>query len=220
MKSFFKLSLLLVIVMAVALVGCQKQETGQGETSPIKKLTKKVTGSKEETEEVGPYADWVVFDQPNHKFSLKHPQDWLYVPEIDKETLLTGTLEREDPEQEDFIDEMTREPFTVVYVINMRVEDNPNNLSAKEHELSTYIPQARADMESKLEEVTIAGIPGIKMADDIRQVNTSGGVTQYKLAPGNGKVYSFWYVASAHQDTHEKYLSEFEEILSTLKFTD
>lgn len=218
MKSIFKLSLVLVVGATVILAGCQKKETGQEETSPIKKLTEKVTGK--EAKEADPYADWVVFDKPNHKFSLKHPQEWLYVPEIDKEGLLTGTLEQEDLSQEDFVDEITGEPFTVVYVINMRVEDNPENKSAKEHELSKYLAQSRAKIEPTLKEVTMAGIPGIKIADDIKQVNTSGGVTQYKLAPGNGKVYAFWYVASAHPETHEKYLSEFEEILSTLKFDD
>ena len=170
--------------------------------------------------ETGPYANWVVFDMPGHKFSLKHPQEWLYVSEIDKESLLTGTLEWEDPSQEDFVDEITGEPLTVVYVINMRVEDNPENMSAKEHELSKYLPKSRPEIEPTLEEVTIAGVPGIKIADDIQQVNTSGGVTQYKLAPGNGKVYAFWHVASAHEGTHEKYLPEFEKILSTLKFTN
>jgi len=223
MKQVIKVSAVVFLAGAtVLLAGCLKQETSQEEkgVSPVKKLTEKVTGQKEAAEDSGPYADWVVFDRSDHKFSLKHPKEWLYVPEIDKETLLTGTLEREDPNQEDFVDEITGEPFTVVYVINMRVEDNPDNLSAKEHELKGYIPQGRASIEATLEEVTVAGTSGVKKAENIRQVNTSGGVTWYKLAPSNGKVYSFWYVASAHEGTHEKYLPEFEEILSTLQFAD
>jgi len=223
MKPTIKLiSLVFLLTTLVFLAGCQKQKTSQEKTSSgsTKEPTEKTTGQKKEQEEAGPYADWVDFDQTNHKFSLKHPQGWLYVPEIDKKDLFTGTLEREDPSQEDFIDELTNEPFTVVYTINMRVEDNPENMSAKEHELSRYLAQSRAKMEAKLEEVTIAGVPGIKKADNIRQVNTSGGVTEYKLAPGNGKVYHFWYIASAHEDSHQKYLLEFEKILSTLKFAD
>lgn len=196
--------------------GCTGQLADKS-TDSVKELTSKVTGQKEETD---PDAGLITFSQPDHKFSLKHPKGWLYVPEIDKATLFTGSLEQEDPSQEDFMDEIQGTPFTVVYNINMRVEDNKENLSAREKELSRYIPKSRADIDKTLVDVEIAGVKGIKIKNDVTQVNTSGPVTAYVFAPGNGKIYSFLYTASAHKDTHEQYLAEFEEILSTLEFTD
>lgn len=189
---------------------------GQG-TDSVKDLTSKVTGQKGTTDS---NAGWSSFDQPDHKFSLKHPKGWLYVPEIDKATLFTGGLDLEDPSQEDFVDEIRGTPFTVVYNINIRVEDNKENLSAREKELSRYLSSGRAEVDKTLVDVEIAGVKGIMIKNDVTQVNTSGPMTIYLFAPGNGKFYSFSYGASAHKDTHEQYLAEFEEILATLEFTD
>ena len=184
------LSLLLVVVIGLSLSACQKQG---------------VTGKISEQVAKDLFSDWVVFERPNHKFSFKHPKEWLFVPEIDKEGLFTGKLDREDPTQEDFVDEITGEPFTVVYTLNMRVEDNPENLSAREYELARYIPQGRATIEAKFSDVTFGGAEGIKIGSEVTQVNTSGPVVEYLLAPGNGKIYRFFYVASAHKQTHNQF---------------
>lgn len=200
------LNLILVMVIGLTLSACQKQE---------------VTGriSDQVAKEQDLYGDWVVFEKENHKFSFKHPREWLFVPEIDKEGLFTGRMDREDPAQEDFINEITGEPFTVVYSISMRVEDNSENLSAREYELSKYIPEGRADIEANLSDITIGGAEGVKIATEAVQVNTSGPPVEYLLAPDNGKVYRFVYVASAHEQTDNKFLEEFNRILSTLKFS-
>jgi len=203
----------LIAIFGFSVSACTHQDQSGEKGGPIAKLT----GKKEA--EVDKYAGWTDFDRPVHKFSLKYPQGWVFVPEIDKESLFTGGLDREDPTQEKFINEITGEPFTVVYTINMRVEDNPENLSARDKELSRYIPQGRASIAETLEDITMVGIEGIKNVGPT-QVNTSGPTIQYKLAPGNGKVYSFVYVASAHKQTHNQFLEEFEQILSTLVFAD
>ena len=210
----------LIAVFGFSISACTKQDQSGKADGPIKKLTEKVTGGDEKEAADLQHADWVTFERENHKFSFKHPKEWLFVPEIDKESLFTGRLDREDPTQEKFIDEITGEPFTVVYTINMRVEDNPENLSAREHELSKYIPQGRAHIESKFTDVAFGGSQGIEIASQVTQVNTSGPVVEYLLAPGNGKVYRFVYVASAHKQTHNQFLGEFEQILSTLVFVD
>jgi len=215
MKLFSKTVFVgLVLILGFSLSGCLKQAEEGKTGGPIAKLT----GQKET--KTDKYTDWAIFERPKHKFSFKHPKEWLFVPEIDKESLFTGGLDRKDPAQEKFVDEITGEPFTVVYAINMRVEDNLKNLSAGDYELAKYIPQGRADIESKFTDVTFGGSQGIKIANEVTQVNTSGPVVEYLLAPGNGKVYRFVYVASAHKQTHNQYLEEFEQILSTLTFAD
>jgi len=213
MKTTSKIVAISILLGSLLLFsGCLGQDTDS-----VKKLTSVVTGQKETA---GEAAGLITFSQPNHKFSFKHPEGWLFVPEIDKATLFTGSLEQEDPSQEDFIDEIRGTPFTVVYNINMRVEDNKENLSAREKELSRYLSSGRAEIDKTLVDVEFGGVKGIKVKNDVTQVNTSGPVMQYLFAPGNGKFYGFTYVASAHKDTHQKFLAEFEEILSTLEFMD
>lgn len=213
MKITFKITTISVLLgVALLFSGCLIQDSDS-----VKELTSKATGQKEEVDsDVG----LIAFSQPDHKFSFKHSAGWLFVPEIDKATLFTGGLEQEDPAQEDFMDEIQGTPFTVVYNINMRVEDNKDNLSAREKELSRYLSSGRADIDKTLVDVEFAGVKGIKVKNDATQVNTSGPMTVYLFAPGNGKFYSFSYGASAHKNTHQKYLAEFEEILSTLEFED
>jgi hypothetical protein len=203
----------LLVASGLLLAGCQKSTltSTNGETEN--------TVQTADSGEADPQADWVVFSQPQHKFSLKHPIDWLYIPRVDRADLFTGDLEKRDPSQADFIDEITGEPFTVVYTIHIRVEENEENLSARESELSRYIPQGRADIDKKLIDVEIAGVPGVEIKSDVTQVNTSGPVTEYLLAPGNGKLYRFWYIASAHPETHQQYLAEFKDMLATLEFS-
>lgn len=177
-------------------------------------------GVDKETTRTVQHSDWNEFNKPNHKFSLKYPQGWEWKPEIDKPTRLTGFLEREDATQEKVKDQIQGGTFTASYNLNIRVEDNQENLSAKEVVLKGYLSSARPDIEKTLETVTIAGVEAVKVNSDAVQVNSSGPVVEYRLAPNNGKVYTFLYVGWAHPETHEKYLDEFHQILETLKFTD
>jgi len=179
------------------------------------------TGEKEsgEGEIVNQQAGWQEFSQQNHKFSLRYPEGWLFVPEIERADLFTGVFEKEEESQEKVKNEITGEMFTAVYDISVRVEVNSDNLSAKEHELKRYIPEGRADIAAGLEDITIAGVEGFRDTGPSTPPS-SGDWTGIKLAPGNGKVYSFVYHAAAHKETHEKYLDEFYKILETLKFDD
>jgi len=159
--------------------------------------------------------DWVTFENKSQQFSFKYPQEWVLVPEIEKESLLTAFLKREDPSQEK-VEVWNGELITPIYQIAIRAEDNPKNLSAREFELSRY-PSGGEEVGKSLEDITIAGVPGFKTSGPITPPG-SGPMTNIVLAPGNGKIYSFVYTADAYPQTHEKFLPEFNQILETLKF--
>jgi hypothetical protein len=207
---------LLVLVLALTLIGgaCQKTAVKDLTTG----LTEKAKQVTQPTDQTKAPVDWQEYTSQTHKFSFHYGSDWELRPEIDREDLLTFFLVVEDENQEKRKNELTGEMMTCEYMISVRVEDNPDNLSAKEHELSRYIPQGRDTIAAGLEDITVAGIEGYKHSGP-RTPPSSGDFTEIKLAPGNGKVYSFVYSAAAHPDTHEKYLEEFEQILETLEFS-
>lgn len=202
MRNFKKVILVsLFIVMALGLVG------GSCDNKSAEKINK--------VEHVG----WSEFSKLEHKFSLKHSGGWVWKPEIDKPERLTGFFEREDATQEAVKDEIQGGVFPASYNLNIRVEDNKENLSAKEVVLKRYLTSRRSEVEKTLEAVTIAGVEGVKVKNDAVQVNSSGPIVEYVLVPKNGKVYTFLYVGWAHPETHEKYLEEFRQILETLEFS-
>jgi len=210
MKKFKKLlfpSLMLVFALTLVGASCNKEEevgkTGVGKT---KVGETELAGGKE-------------YRSDTHKFSFNYPSEWEIVPEIDKDSLLTMKLLFVDKSQAERENELTGGMMPSEYWINVRVENNPDNLSAKDFGVKQYLSESKAEMKAKLKDFSLNGVDGYTDTGPVTPPS-SGNWTGITLAPKNGKAYTFTYYAAAHPDTHEKYLEEFNQILETLKFTD
>lgn len=163
------------------------------------------------------HADWQELSFEKQKFSLHYPSNWNFKPEIERDNLLTGSLVLTDETQEKTKNLVTNEMFTPEYMINIRVEDNPDNLSASDFAVKQYLPQSRDKMKAKLTETKIAG--QIATIDSGPTTPPgSGPYTEFIFAPKNNKAYYFTYWPAAHEETTDKYLEEFKKVLATLKF--
>jgi len=201
----------LVVVLALVLVGgaCDKEKVSQMTGG----LTDKVT----ETEKSQMPEGWVEYRSETHKFSFNHSSEWEIVPEINKDSLLTMKLLLFDKTQAERENELTGGMMPCQYWITIRVEDNPDNMLAKDFGVKQYISQSRAEMKAKLKDYSLNGLDAYTDSGPVTPPS-SGNWTGVSLAPENGKFYSFTYYAAAHPDTHEKYLEEFYQILETLEF--
>jgi len=161
-----------------------------------------------------------ILDIIGYGFTLEYPEGWRWNEEVKRPEILAGALEKDDETQEKVKDEIRGDTFTASYDLVIKVEAGLGNLSARDQVLKRYLQASRPEIEKTLEDVTIAGVEAVKINTDAVQVNSSGPVVEYRIAPGNGRVYTFMYMGWAHSETHEKYLDEFYEILETLKFTE
>ncbi|MFC1627328.1 hypothetical protein ACFL18_02080 [Patescibacteria group bacterium] len=195
----------LLIVLGLVLVGasCDKDS--------VKEMTSGLTG------ETAMPDGWVEYKSETHKFSFNHPSAWVIVPEINKDSLLTMKLLLIDKTQAERENELTGGMMPSEYWITFRVEDNPDNMSAKDFGVKQYLSQSKAEMKAKFKDYSLNGVEGYTDSGPVTPPS-SGNWTQVSLGPKNGKAYSFVYYAAAHPDTHKKYLEEFYQILETLEF--
>jgi len=200
----------LMVVLGLVLIG------GSCDKDSVKKATSGLTGKTAESEMP---EGWVGYQSDTHKFSFNHPSTWEIVPEIDKDSLLTMKLLLIDKAQAERENELTGGMMSSEYWITIRVEDNPDNMSAKDFGVKQYMSQSRAEMKAKLKDYSLNGVEGYTDSGPVTPPS-SGDWTGVTLAPKNSKAYSLTYYAAAHSETHEKYLEEFHQILETLKFTD
>ena len=214
MKTIDKLfSLTLVLLATLALSGCQAQQVGEKVKESVDKAASEITKSEEAEEEKETHPDWRAFENEKHKFSFKYPNNWELSVNADREDLYSLSLSKKDASQEKvqvYIEEMVP-----AYSINVSVEENTEGLSAEEVYLDMFGESSKEQAKEGIEKVSFGGAQGIKYPEV--SVPSSGPATGILLAR-NSKLYRFVYSAIAHQETHEKFLSEFMEILGTLKF--
>lgn len=210
------LSLILILLTAFTLSGCQKQEVTQKVKESVSKVTSEVTkAEKPEKEKKEAYTDWRVFENKKHQFSFKYPASWELSVNADREDLYSLSLGKKDALQEKimvYIEEMVPS-----YAINISVENNPEKLSAEESYLDMFGESSKEKAKEGIEEVAFGGAKGIKYPEV--SMPSSGPATGILLAHKQ-KLYRFVYSALAHKETHEKFLSEFMEILETLEFSE
>jgi len=201
------ISLILILILTLTFAGCQPQ-VAQKVKESVSKVTQKET-------EKDPYADWQIFENQKHKFSFKYPAGWELSENVDRPDLYTLTLSRKDISQEKVM--VYTEEMDAAYSINISVEPNTKGFSAEESYLDMFGESSKAKAKEGIEEVTFGGVTGIKYPEFAAP--SSGPATGILIAH-NEKLYRFVYGALAHQETHEKYLPEFMDILKTLKFLD
>lgn len=159
-------------------------------------------------------SDWKSYENEKHQFGFQHPSDWRFNVIRDDADMLSIGLSKEDQEQEKV---MVYEEMTPLYQISVMVSYNPQNLTPKEARLKQFTESSRAQEEQKLQIVSYDGVDGIKYSEGAAPA--SGPSTAVLLAKNN-KLYNFTYSAIAHKETHEKFMGEFEQILSTVKFLE
>ncbi len=203
-----KLLCVFVVVFFLSLSGCVPQK--QGESPPA-------GGQKEVIKpEVQAPEGWLKYENQSHKFSFYYPPDWQLIPEIERDDLLTFSLEFNDTSQEQktFWDNSLGYPY---YSLAVRVEDNPENMSALDWAVKQYLPQSQEEMRQKYTPVAIGSHQFIK---DSGPVTPDGVYFGFQTCPGNAKAYSFVHRVDASKATEQKYLAEVEKILTTLQFTE
>lgn len=197
MKKKILLTLPFLVLMAVFLSGC---------------LLEKKEPKVETIEEKVP-ADWQTYKNDKYKFSFQYPADWEFEVTFDQEDLFGIDIVKKDTTQEKLL--LYEEEMVPSYNMMVRVEPNPENISAKEKRLSYFGAQSREQEEKNLKPYTVGGVEGIRFFEG--SAPASGPVTMVLLTHG-GSFYQFSYGALAHQETHEKFLKDFELLLSTVEF--
>ncbi len=198
-----KLLTIILILSLFLLSGCnQKQTEKTGQTSQKAAIKPTVPEG------------WLKYENTTHKLSFYYPPNWQLRPEIEREDLLTFSLEFNDTSQEQktFWDNTTGYPY---YSLTIKVKNNPDNLSALDWAVKQYLPQSQAEMKTKYTPATLGSHQFIK---DSGPVTPAGVYFSYQICPGNAKAYLFVHHADTSKKAEEKYLPAAEKILSSLEF--
>lgn len=164
-------------------------------------------------------SNWKVFVNTDQNYSLKYPSDWEF-----KQTTQNSpspfdfvTFTKKDASQEKvFLP--GGEEAEATYFIEIRTENNTGNYqNVKDYILRSIDENSKQIMEKNFEDIQVSGVAGIKTLEAAAPSSGQGTVV-YLLK--NGKVYKISYGAMAHSETHNKFLSTFNEILSTFKFLE
>ena len=150
--------------------------------------------------------DWLAYDTATVK--LMYPPDWELRKLAGKSANSNFSLEKKDTTQPKI--QVYTEEMAATYWISFSLEDNPEEMSAKDY----YFGQFAGLKEFDIVEVEYGGISGVKYPEGTAPA--SGPSTMVLLAKGT-KFYRFTYAALATKETHEKFLSTFETMLSTLE---
>jgi hypothetical protein len=198
----------LAVLLTLVLIGgsCDKD-----------KISQMTGGLTDQTAESEVPEGWQTYTSEKHKFSFSYPEAWKIVPEVNRDDLLTMKLLLIDESQAERENELTGGMMPCEYWFTVRVEDNPENMSAKDFGVKQYLAQSREEMKAELKDYELNGVQGYTNSGPVTPPS-SGNWSQVSLGPKNGKAYSFVYYAAAHPETHEKYLEEFNQILDTLEF--
>ena len=184
-------------LLILTLTGClPKKETREPSSSPKATIP----------------SDWKSYENEKHEFSFQYPPGWSFDVIRDDADMLSIGLSKEDQEQEKV---MVYEEMTPLYQINVMVSHNQENLTAKQVRLKQFSESSRAQEEQKLQAVSYGGADGIKFPEGAAP--SSGPSTVVSLAK-NSKLYNFTYLAMAHKETHEKFIPDFNTLLSSIKF--
>lgn len=177
---------LLIITSSLALSACvqpKKQITEPPLSQSSSQTSKTIT--PENTSE-----NWQNFTSPKYKFSFKYPPEWKLKKETESDQGLSLALLKSEE------------------IIAVRVEKNPDNLSAREYELKRYLPSGREDVSKTLTDIEVNGVRGIWSMVP----STEGQATMLALAPMNGWIYGFGYTS----DTGES--EEFNKIVESISY--
>jgi len=159
---------------------------------------------------------WETYTNSNYKIELSYPGgDWVFTVAKDGSDMLALVIRLEDTSQEKM--NVYGDMMTPFYDIGVTAYPNPEGLSAKNWYLDQFGESSKASAEAKIEISTVGGVAAIKYAEPTAPA--SGPSTAYLVAYDDW-MYSFVYSAVAHQDTHEKYLADFEKILDSVKFLE
>jgi len=197
-KIFF---LVVFISLAVFLTGCL----------PKKSIFKNEIDKK--TEPLVP-SDWMEYVSQAQGFSFSYPPSWSLEVVRDEADSLILSLKMEDTSQEMVF---VYEEMVPSYQITMAVEENDEGLTAKQKHLNNFTASSRAGEEENISQVSYGGAEGIKYLEGVAP---SSGPGTGILLSFKDKFYRLTYSALAHKETHEKYLGDFEKILSSLRFTE
>lgn len=158
----------------------------------------------------------LIYKNQQHHLSFRYPSDWQLEEIADEPQFLSLILKKEDEGQEKVL-VPGGEKAVPVYSISVRVNNNPQQLSAMDYYLNQFASGSRAQAEEKIEKLTLSGRPAIKYLEGAAPA--SGPSTMVLVAKGD-KIYSFSYSALAQKETHEKFLDQFNLLLATVKIFD
>jgi len=159
---------------------------------------------------------WHLYENRLHNLSFQYPIGWQLEEIADEPQFLSVVLKKEDISQER-VSVSDGEKIMPVYSINIRVNKNSKKLSVKNYYLSQFATSSRAQAEKKIEELTVAGRPAIKYLEGSAPAS---GPSTIVLVATEDKIYSFSYSALAKKETHEKFLDQFNLLLTTVKISD
>jgi hypothetical protein len=154
----------------------------------------KPADEKKVTKESVKTSGWEEFISAEHKLTMKYPKEWVRQPEIDKAHLLTFSFNKGE------------------YMIVVRVEENVDNMSAKDFAVKQYISSGKESEKAKLKDYSVNGLTGFT---DSGPVTPEGKYTRVGLAPNNGKYYGFTF-----SSTDDLLIDEFYQMIEALKFSD
>jgi len=196
-----KIFFLIIFFLPFFLGGCSAEKTDFFSNQPPAKPFPNIPSS------------WENYSNNKYQFSFAYPPDWELEIALDRPDFFKIVLKKEDPSQEKIT--LYREKTTPYYKIEIDVEDNPNNLSAKEKRLSAFSPSARKEEEEKIKEITVAGLRGIRFLEGAAP---SSGPATMVLLSRNNKFYRFTYSALANKENQPKFINSFNLLLSSFKF--
>ncbi len=221
------LTLVLSIFLTAVLVGAgvyfwQKSENKKKITSLEERIASLEEDSDKTKAEASPIPDptanWETYRNEEHGIRFQYPSDW-EESSVSKESwndrLFLLTLNKKDSSQEVIAPGDNKVPAN--YWITFTVLSNPQELTAMEFYLDGVPLKRRPSMEEKTERVSLDGLEGIKYSEG--SAPSSGAQTVVTVARGK-KIYKFSYGAMAQQETHEKFMSTFNSILSSFEFID
>lgn len=158
---------------------------------------------------------WKTYTNNKYGYSFKYPTDWT-LEENEMQGFQSIALTKTDNTQEQ---EQVLLPgdqnADVIYKIITRVETNPKGYTAKEYLLQNISPESLSDYEKNLEEINLNGFPAIKRKEACAPCS---GMEVIITLIHRDKIYSLSYGAMAHEETHDKFLNTFNQILSTFRF--
>jgi hypothetical protein len=177
-----------LVLVMVSLGGCL----------PVKKEGGLEKKSAEEETQIP--SGWQEYQDEERKLAFAYPPDWQFSVFTDQPKMFGISVKKDDP----------------YYSINITVQDNPQGLSAKEERLSQFMAGTSRETEAaKLLEIMVDGQKAVRYAEGAAPASGPSTVVSVAYA---GKIYRFTYSAMATQETHEKFLDVFDQLMQTVKF--
>jgi len=206
MKKNLFLTTFVIFLSLVILTGCLPSKTTTDQSS-----TKKDSQPTSEKETIP--TNWETYENQSQQFSFQYSPSWQLNVISDQIKFFSASLKKEDFTQGKIV--VYQEEMTPSYQISIMVKDNAKGLSAKETYLNNFSASSREKAAETLKETIVAGLAAIEYVEGVGGGSGPGTAISVNT---NNKIYTFTYMATATKETHEKFLAEFEQILSTVKF--